>query len=44
MIKKLRAQLIALLISFALVDACSDCNSPIAVGSDAYCNHGTETE
>ena len=44
MIKQLRAQLTALLIIFVIAGACSDCDSPIAVGSDAYCNSGTVTE
>ena len=44
MIKKLRAQLMALLIIIMIAGACSDCDSPVAVGSDAYCNSGTVTE
>ena len=44
MIKKLRAQLTALLIILAIAGACSDCDSPIAVSSDAYCNSGTVTQ
>ena len=44
MIKKLRAQLTALLIIIMIAGACSDCDSLVAVGSDAYCNSGTVTE
>ena len=43
MIKKLRAQLTALLIIFVIAGACSDCDSPIAVGSDAYRDCNSET-